>query len=1225
MRNIRSPLSGFLSPLFASTAFSSGGGVSPPLPETRIAEITRMTGDRDPVVPQTYHQRVAADAFNPRFHPVGDPLLPSCAIFTHKAVKDGRWSDPTVWDTGTVPGANAAVCSGAYNLIYDVLSDVLIKDIHINGAGSFTVDPAVRTRLWVDTFSCDGRFILGESVDNPIPDSGIVEGGKRVPQFEMVFWQSEAPLQTARLGLNTMGPVRIHGARKDSHLEVDGSVLAGATSCTLRGNAGQAGWKVGDEVMFVGTEWSGTSSTDAQYVGPTSIWAPNNDANGTRTNTHGFKNNQTEVRTITAVSGTTISWSSPLSFNHLVETDTLPRGQTVTLYPIVSCLTGSIRFRTADASDTAWVGDLANLQKRAHAMFMFDDDIQIRGAEFKNMGRTASDPSLNGPDEITRYATSDTSQPITNVNNTHGRYALHIHRTGAHFGRKMVVVERCSVWAPTDAPPMPGWAIVHHDSRAAIDHCNVYNFRGAGIVSELGNEIGQWIGNVVAWGRGDGFFIDWGSRAERWHNHNGHTGVGFESQARQILQQDNYASGCRQGWLFMQQNVNMLARIPDGDSLRYRDPLTQGGRDATGGYDFDRDTYGIEQANVPDFLRNHAWDCSDAFFKSHQQHTDRTDPIPFLIKECHWVNCFRAYHLVNYTFHYYVYDSLWTGSPGQGTASTLGSVMWSNSFINIKIRDFNNGFVDTGYSIAYQGHWLEVQFENVPNPYVGSSELNFGTDPTTRLAWNVMGNALVTGATTGRPRLWADSPITDESLPSPYPAAPFGPNSTERSENLCPALGEAPYVVLYPGGDTTLTPTGTGQFSFKALIVDSLGYRWHGDHQSPETTLTIMTPKQTRPGSDPAFATGTDIVRRNGVFLDGGIWKSRAWFIDIDRATGDHFTWYVDLTCSGFDAGFLAANTVNPASTKPVVPLLPETTRTGSIVEPALHTVTSASSVAVFENAQLAHELTASVGTVRWSITGGADAAQFEVAYTGGRWVLRWVGNGTQDFEAPADAGANNAYDVQVTATDLLGRPVNQAVTVTVTDVIEAVTEFSDDFTGAAGQWIDDRPGYEFFTGTPGKFFLNTTGTAVNTTNASGLTAYRLPDIGRSTDWQIRFRSNTASSSGVRCGLLPSGNARRLEIDKFNDNSTVRVRYVNDSGSTVSTWIYPNPLGDLIKLELLGTTFRVYRNGVEQTPTSGPTVQAIPEALPTGSRFYLVNTLNQARTNTLDDLYIGPA
>lgn len=1016
-----------------------------------------MTGGRAAVVPQSYHERVARDAFNPLFHPIGDPLVPTCSIYTHKAVKSGNWSDPTVWDVGTVPGANAVVCSGEFDLVYDVLSDVLIKDIHINGRGSLSFSTTQRTRLWVDTLAVDGRLIMGYDAE-PIPDSGIVTGGKRQPMCEVVFWASEAPLQTARLGLNTMGPVRIHGARKEAHLQVNGSVLAGATSCTLRQNAGQAGWKVGDEIMFVGTEWSGSSSTDSQYAGPTQYFGPNQGTNSVFTQTAGFKANQTEIRTITGVSGTTIEWSTPLSFNHVVETDTLPRGQAVVLYPVVAMLTQSVRFRTSDASDTVWTGNLADLQKRAHAMFMFDDDIQIRNAEFKNMGRSASDPSLNGPDGITRYATSDTSQPITNVNNIFGRYALHIHRTGAFFGRKQVAVQRCSVWAPTAERPIPGWAIVQHDSRAAIDDCNVYNFRGAGIVSELGNEIGQWIGNVVAWGRGDGFPVFWNMRAEDWPNHNGHAGVGFESQARQILQQDNYASGCRMGWLFMQQDGgDLFQRIPDGNSLRYRDPVTQGGRMSGVGdnpaFDTDNDTYGIEQAQVPDFFRNHAWDCETAFWKAHQQFTDRDDPTPFIIKESHWVNCATALNYINYTFHYYVYDSLWTGHSTSGTVGgSLGSVMWGNSFINMKLRRFAVGFRDILYSIAYQGFWHEIDFANVTQQFDQPDEIDFLVDPTTVLAWNVMGGAQVTGATTGIPRIW--SVTRDEDLPSIYPLAPFGPDSAERAANPCPALGDAPYVVVTPGADLAITPAGGTQFSFRALIVDSMGYRFHGDWQNPESRLSMVVPNQTRsPDPSSVGAThGTEIARRNGVFNDGGTWKTRCWFIDIDRATGNHFKWYLDMTLSGFDAGFLAANTVDPNTIEPVLPLVPEATRTGAITTPAVHTIVSPSTLTLAENQQLARELLASTGLVRWSVTGGADADEFETRYVNGRWQLDFTDRGgdkgrTRDFEDPDDAGLNNVYNVQITATDFLGRAVNQTLVVTVTNIADSIVDpFFDDF-----------------------------------------------------------------------------------------------------------------------------------------------------------------------------------
>lgn len=1206
----------------------AAGGGGPPLPEGFVAEITRMSGDRDPVVPQDYHDRVAAEAFQASLHPVGDPLAPSCAIFTHKATKDGRWSDPTVWDTGTVPGANATVCSGPYNLIYDVLSDVLIKDIHINGQGSLTFDPNVRTRLWVDTLSVDGRLVMGEA-DAPIPDSTVIVGLRRVPQCEIVFWQSEAPLATARLGLNTMGPVRIHGAPKASHLEAltsapsNGTIFAGATSATLSQDAAAAGWKVGDEILIVGTGWAGTTPTDPQYEGPTQFFGPNQGTNSVFTQTAGFMQSQSEVRVITAISGNTISWATPLAFNHVTVTDTLPRGDTVVLPPIVAMLTQSIRFRTADASDTVWAGDLTDLQKRAHSMFMFDDDIQIRNAEFKNMGRTASDPSLNGPNNVTRYATSDTSQPITNPNNQFGRYALHIHRTGAFFGRKQVVVEGCSVWAPTNEYPIPGWAMVHHDSRAAMDRNVIYNFRGAGMVTENGNEIGQWIGNVVSWGRGDGFPTDWGQRAEAWRNHNGHTGVAYETQARQILQQDNYAEGCRMGWMLMLQDVAQLERIPDGDSLRYRDPITQGAGAGVGGvWGQDADTYGIEQAQVPDFFRNHSWNCSTAFWKAHQQFLDRFDPTPFIIKECHWINSSTAYNLVNYTFHYWVYDSLWWGRSTVGTvAARLGPVMWANSFVNMKIANWAIGFEDTGYSIAYGGFWHEVDFTSVTTPFAGADQLTFPGDPTLLAAWNVMGDAQVTGANTGIPRVWQVT--RDEDLPLPYPLPPFGPDSAERLANPCPALGDDPYVVLLGTQDTTLTPTGTGQYSIRALIVDSMGYRWHGDWQNPETQLSQMTPRQTRTPTAPGNAQGTEIVRRNGAFLDGGVWKTRAWFPDVDRATGNHFSWFIDFTLSGFDVGFLSSPgiLVDPNTIRPDLPLRPERLRTGPIVPvTTAPVIVTAGAASVLENTPLAVVLRANTGKVRWAITGGADATDFEVVYTGGQWVLRWAGNGTKDFEAPDDTGANNVYDVTVTATDFWGNTASQAIAVTVTDQVEAITEFSDDFASPIGQFLDVRTGYELFSGNANKLSIGTGG-VVQLNNVSGTTVYRLPDIGRTDNFQIRARFRQASSTRFIVGPDPA-TGQRVWLQRNNSTGLVEVHYYT-AANVQTVWAYSNPTTNLVELRVTGATFQLLINGIVQTPSSGP-AQSIP-TLSASSRFFLAAPLaGVTRNDVLDDLYIGP-
>ncbi|HEY0974977.1 MAG TPA: cadherin domain-containing protein [Solimonas sp.] len=72
--------------------------------------------------------------------------------------------------------------------------------------------------------------------------------------------------------------------------------------------------------------------------------------------------------------------------------------------------------------------------------------------------------------------------------------------------------------------------------------------------------------------------------------------------------------------------------------------------------------------------------------------------------------------------------------------------------------------------------------------------------------------------------------------------------------------------------------------------------------------------------------------------------------------------------------------------------------------------------------------------TITFSITGGVDAARFTINPTTG--ALSFVT--APDFEAPADAGADNVYNLEVTASDGLNT-AQQTVTVTVTDVNENV------------------------------------------------------------------------------------------------------------------------------------------------------------------------------------------
>lgn len=100
-------------------------------------------------------------------------------------------------------------------------------------------------------------------------------------------------------------------------------------------------------------------------------------------------------------------------------------------------------------------------------------------------------------------------------------------------------------------------------------------------------------------------------------------------------------------------------------------------------------------------------------------------------------------------------------------------------------------------------------------------------------------------------------------------------------------------------------------------------------------------------------------------------------------------------------------------------------------------TITSGTSGSVAENQTLLYLLTSDDASATWSIVGGADAAQFELSTL--TPALRWVGNGSKDYEAPADADGNNTYVVQVKATDIYGNAsAAQTITITVTNVTES-------------------------------------------------------------------------------------------------------------------------------------------------------------------------------------------
>lgn len=106
----------------------------------------------------------------------------------------------------------------------------------------------------------------------------------------------------------------------------------------------------------------------------------------------------------------------------------------------------------------------------------------------------------------------------------------------------------------------------------------------------------------------------------------------------------------------------------------------------------------------------------------------------------------------------------------------------------------------------------------------------------------------------------------------------------------------------------------------------------------------------------------------------------------------------------------------------------------------------STSSISVAENTTTIHTFTANE-TVTWSLNGGADVAFFSINSSTGALTFATG----RDFEAPADAGANNTYVVGVRATDTSSNATTQTLTVTITDVSEgsAIGAIANHYYGA--------------------------------------------------------------------------------------------------------------------------------------------------------------------------------
>jgi len=342
---------------------------------------------------------------------------------TKVAIGSGDWFDPSIWADNEVPGHGDRVLVPEGVMVkYAGVSDADLFTVRVDGALEFAHD--TDSQMIFDTMivSSTGRLEIGTketpvdpdvNIDLIVADNGPID----------VDWD---PNLLSR-GLISHGHTEIHGMKKDSHEKVIEDPMAGDTFVTFAEIP--EGWQVGDTIVVAGTTYDGFTK---QTQGEGRIAIPSED----------------EVREITAIDGNRVYFEDALIHDH----DT-PRADLKT----------SVANYTRNVSIESENADELDVSERGHVMFMHTDNVDVRYAEFHELGRT---------DKSTEAFDASDFDDIASDSNVKGRYALHIHRAGSEAEGEPAVLDGNAVFGS------PGWGIVHHDSYAHLENNATYNTFG---------------------------------------------------------------------------------------------------------------------------------------------------------------------------------------------------------------------------------------------------------------------------------------------------------------------------------------------------------------------------------------------------------------------------------------------------------------------------------------------------------------------------------------------------------------------------------------------------------------------------------------------------------------------------------------------------------------------------------------------------------------------------
>ena len=359
---------------------------------------------------------------------------------THRAVASGHWSDPTVWENGQMPttGARIIIPAGV-SVTVDSEISTRFETIRIDGSLRFATN--ANTQLRVDTMvsTHDAALEIGTATIPIQPEftakiQFIDDGG---------IDRNVDPRMIGR-GAILHGTTTIYGAETTGRMALASHPVAGATQLNLA--ASPTGWNVGDQLVITSTD------------------GPTND----------------EIRTISGISGTTVTLDRALDVDHVAPLSDLD------VY--VANTTRNVQFSSENDA----------VLRRGHVMFMHTLNVDANYVSFTDLGRTDKANELNDLlFEFPEAPGNETSAGIVfdvvqlGGENIRGRYPVHFHRGGIDPNSTPASMHGSVVMTS------PGWGFVNHTSHVDLTNNVAYGVQGASFYTEAGNEIGSIVGNLA--------------------------------------------------------------------------------------------------------------------------------------------------------------------------------------------------------------------------------------------------------------------------------------------------------------------------------------------------------------------------------------------------------------------------------------------------------------------------------------------------------------------------------------------------------------------------------------------------------------------------------------------------------------------------------------------------------------------------------------------------------